>query len=113
MNKLYKRYKNNKGFRLISFTFESPQDALKFAAKYSIEYPIICISKRKCYELNFQNGFPTTLITNSIGKVAFITSGGSSDPTVADKDFSDIIIPKIEELLKNRLLKINLLIASF
>ena len=43
--------------------------------------------------------FQPTFITNSIGKVAFISSGGSSDPTVADKDFSDIIIPKIEELL--------------
>jgi thiol-disulfide isomerase/thioredoxin len=102
MNKLYKKYKNNKDIAIITFTFESPRDALSFAKKKSIEYPVICVSNRKCHELNFQNGFPTTLITNRLGKVAFITSGGSTDPKEADKEFNNIIIPKIEELLKNK-----------
>jgi len=42
------------------------------------------------------------LSTNSLGKVAFITSGGSIDPKEAEKAFNDILIPKIEELLKNK-----------
>jgi thiol-disulfide isomerase/thioredoxin len=102
MNKLYKKYKNNKDIAIISFTFESPRDAVSFAKKHAIEYPIVCVSNRKCHELNFQNGFPTTLITNSLGKVAFITSGGSIDPKEADKEFDKTLIPKIEELLKNK-----------
>ena len=102
MKRLYEKYKNNKKIAIISFTFESPQNALRFAKKHLLAYPVICVSRRKCQELNFQNGFPTTLITSSLGIVAFITSGGSIDPREVDKEFNNILIPKIEELLKNK-----------
>lgn len=102
LNRIYNKYKKNKRIKLISFTFESPGDALKIAKKYSLDYPIICISKEKCYELNFNNGFPTNIVTDSSGKVAYITVGGPIDTIEVDKSFANTLL-KIEERIRNRL----------
>ena len=103
LNKIYNKYKTNKKFQLFSFTFESTSDTKKIAKKYSIKYPIISISKEKCYKLNFNHGFPTNIITDSFGRVAFIIVGGAIDPIEVEKSFDNTIVLKLEELLRNSL----------
>ena len=99
LNKIYIQNKSNKKFKLISFTFETPANALKIANKYKLQYPIICISRAKCYQLNFNNGFPTNIITNQLGQTVYLISGGAIDTKEADKEFDNIIKIKIKELL--------------
>lgn len=99
LNQIYNKYKANKNFSLVSFTFESTHDALKMANKYSLNYPIICISQDQCYKLNFYHGFPTNIITDNLGKVSYLSVGSPTDPIEVEKYFNDDIVSKINELL--------------
>ncbi len=92
LNKIYTKCRTNKKLELVSFTFESHVDALKIAKKYFIEYPVICISKDDCYKLNFNHGFPTNIITDSLGKVAYLSVGGPIDSIEVEKNLNNTIL---------------------
>lgn len=103
LNNLYNKYKDNKDFEFISFTFEKPENAQRAAKKYRLEYPIICISPDSCRKLinNKYSGFPTNLITDREVKIQFFIIGGFSDPEVAKKGEKSIFIPKLEAILQS------------
>ena len=98
LNKLYNDYKNNKDFQFISFTCDSETDAIPIVAKYKLLYPVCSISRDECYRLNFNQGFPTTIIVDKKGHVTYIKSGMPIDPDKMKYDFQ-----KYRDIISNLL----------
>lgn len=99
LNEIFEKFENNKLFRFITFTFEQPSSINEIIKKYSLKFPIITISQNECYRLNFRSGFPTNIIVDKKGKVAFFKSGGAVEIVNATKDIDTTILPKLSELL--------------
>lgn len=105
LNDLYKKYKSNKDFQFLSFTFETHENVLRVASKYHLEYPILTIEKNEIYKLIFNLGFPTSIITDRLGKISFIKCGGFSGfkEKEKNKEVVDSLYSKeIERLLYNQ-----------
>ena len=99
LNDLYRKFKDNPAFRFISFTSDAPNDASETVDKYKLSFPVCPVSKQECYRLNFNQGFPTTVIIDKAGRMAFLKSGGYTEK---DKVLQDIMIyeQKIKSLLE-------------
>jgi len=74
---LQQKFSKDPAFQFISFTLDSYQDAKESVAKFKLSFPVYPISRTECYRLNFNQGFPTTIIVNKTGKIIFLNSGGS------------------------------------
>lgn len=99
LNNLYNKYKTNKDFQFLSFTFETSKDALRIANKYHLEYPILLMEKKYIYNLNLNNGFPTTIITDKLGKISFIKCGGFIEEEKAKEEVDSLYSKEIDRLL--------------
>jgi cytochrome oxidase Cu insertion factor (SCO1/SenC/PrrC family) len=94
LNDLYTELKDNPSFQFISFTFD-PEDVAKQAVeKYNISFTVLPITLQECYQLIFNQGFPTNMIVDKDGKIALYISG-----EIKDKDKENMII-KIKQLLE-------------
>ena len=79
LNRLYENNKENKKFQFISFCVDDIETIDKNKEKFNIEYTVIPIERTKAYMLNYQSGFPVTIIIDTVGKVIHYSSGGSTD----------------------------------
>jgi peroxiredoxin len=107
LNNLFSNFKSEKNFQFFSFTFESKQNIERIRKKYDIQYPIISISNDSCYLVNFNSGFPTTIISNRSGKVAYYNCGGPLDAKSAQDSIIKNIYPVIQGLLQPALKQHN------
>ena len=78
LNDLYSKYKSNKDFQFLSFTFETRENVLRVAQKYDLKYPILSIKREHIYKLIFNLGFPTNMVTDKQGNIRYIKCGGFS-----------------------------------
>jgi cytochrome oxidase Cu insertion factor (SCO1/SenC/PrrC family) len=99
LNALYDKYKDNRNFQFISFTFESPGDIDHIVKKHHLKYPVVHLDREKIYELIFQLGFPTNIITDVSGKISFIKTGGLLDKKKVEAEFNRVYSGQIERLL--------------
>jgi hypothetical protein len=61
---------------------------------------VCCVSSEECSWLRFkQGGFPANIIVDKDGKVAYFSTGGSTDKLRAEQHFKNVIEKKIDELL--------------
>ena len=98
LNNLYEKFCKNPVFQFISFTSDSEENAIEATMQYSLLFPVCPISRQECYRLNFNQGFPTTIIVDKEGKVNFIKSGGHIDKEKASKDVQ-LFEQKVKTLL--------------
>ncbi len=98
LNKLFVDYENNKDFQFISFTSDSEVDAIPIVAKYKLPFTVCSISREECYRLNFNQGFPTTIIVDKKGRVAYIKSG-----IPVDSEKIKMVFQKYREIISNLL----------
>lgn len=99
LNKLYQKFKNNKKFSFLSFTFEPPAKLVQLKKKFQMRYPVYSLSSMECYRLNRNNGFPTTIILDETGIIRYITYGGSTDKAEAEEIVLKEILPALEKQL--------------
>jgi peroxiredoxin len=99
LNEIFEKFHNNKFFNFITFTFEAPSTINEIIKNYSLKFPIISISHEECYRLNFNSGFPTSIIVDKHGMIAFIKTGGATDVANASRDIDTTILPKLSLLL--------------
>jgi Thiol-disulfide isomerase and thioredoxins len=85
LNALYGKFRSNPKFQYLSFTYDSINDAKEMVRKHGLPYPVCSIPQKECYRLNFGQGFPTTIIVDQTGKVAFLKSGGAIDKEIASQ----------------------------
>lgn len=104
LNELYKRFKDNKDFQFLSFTWEKKDNALRVARQYGLEYPVLCISEDSCRKLidHVMAGYPSNVIVDKEGKIQFSISGGPAEAHDARIWEQFIFVPLLEELLGNK-----------
>lgn len=101
LNKLYNHFKNFKNFEFISFTFESVTKIQAIKKKFSIQYPVYSISRDECYRLNFNNGFPTSIILDKDELAQFIHPSDELNKKEINYFFVSNIYPILSEELMN------------
>jgi cytochrome c biogenesis protein CcmG, thiol:disulfide interchange protein DsbE len=97
LKKILVEYKDRKDFLLLSFTFDSREKAKRTAMKYGLQYPVLLFTEEKTRQLNCEHGFPTNLIVDKTGKIAYLKNGGFAD----EQDFEDTIKKNIDGLMGN------------
>lgn len=99
LNSLYDKYKGNKDFQFLSFTFEEPLDVEQIRKEYNLKYPIICMNIIPIHELIFGLGFPTTVITDKNGRIKYIKCGGPEDKDDAKEIVDSLFTIELNILL--------------
>lgn len=99
LNKLYNKYRQNKTFEFVSFTFENPKKIALIKKKFNIGYPIYSLTRDECYRLNNNNGFPTSIILDAGGIVRYIHPGDQLDKKEIKKYFNSTVYPLITKEL--------------
>lgn len=89
LNELYRTFENNPDFEFISFTLDPPEDAKKTVEKHKLLFKVCPVSREECYRLNLMQGFPTNIITDRLGRMLFIKSGGSIDKEKVSKQVKE------------------------
>lgn len=73
---IYNQFKDNPSFQFLSFS-RDPEDMTKESVKkFNLPYTVSAISENESRRLNFNNGFPTTIITDRAGKIIYQRTGG-------------------------------------
>jgi peroxiredoxin len=99
INDLYEKFKSNKNFQILAFSYETPEAIKRIKEEYRLKFELLPVSDKEIRQLNFNYGFPTNLIIDQSEKVAHINVGGSTDKAKAMEYFSTTIIPEINKLL--------------
>lgn len=96
---LYQKFMKNSSFQFISFTSDSPEEAKESVDTLKLSFPVYPISIIECCRLNFNQGFPTTIIVDKTGKIIFLKTGGSLEKeTIAQniREFEEIIEKELD-----------------
>jgi cytochrome c biogenesis protein CcmG/thiol:disulfide interchange protein DsbE len=101
LNDLYTKYRTDKRFQFISFTYETKENVFRLVNKYKIQYPIICLDMQDIYRLNFSLGFPTNLIAGRSAEIKFIKCGGFDKMEKVKEEFENVYSKLIEAELKS------------
>jgi cytochrome c biogenesis protein CcmG, thiol:disulfide interchange protein DsbE len=99
LNRLYDEFKRDSTFKLISFTFESPQEIEKMRKKYSLLFDIYSLPREEINKLSLSNLFPTNIIIDKNGLVDELFIGGETNTNASDLFFENKVLPKIRKLL--------------
>jgi thiol-disulfide isomerase/thioredoxin len=99
LNSLNNKYKGDKNFQFLSFTYETNENITRIANEHHLEYPILHIEKEKIYDLIFKLGFPTNIITDQSGNIRYIKCGGFTDEKKAQEEFDSVYAKEVERLL--------------
>jgi len=94
LNALYQKFNDNPAFQFISFTSDSAEAANESVIKYKLSFLVCPITEKECFRLNFNEGFPATIIVDKSGKIVLIKSGGS-----IEKDKIEIDIQKLASII--------------
>jgi len=81
-------------YQFISFTSDSAEAANESVIKYKLSFLVCPITEKECFRLNFNEGFPATIIVDKSGKIVLIKSGGS-----IEKDKIEIDIQKLASII--------------
>jgi thiol-disulfide isomerase/thioredoxin len=100
LNDLYAKYKDNRNFQFLSFTWETNENATRVAEKYQMKYPIICFDMSLIQKLNYGLGYPTTIVVDGRGIIRFIKNGGSLKEADIRRTVGEDFAGEIERLLK-------------
>ena len=100
LNNLYEKYKKEKKFQFLSFTFDPKENVIKFITKHNIKYPVIILSDDSCSILNFRKGFPSTIITDTMANIIYYHIGGPKVPKAAMEFIETNVYPIIEQEIK-------------
>jgi len=98
LNSLYKKFKGDSTFKMVSVTFETPEVVEKFREKYSLNFDIYTSSSDTVNLLNLTPLFPTNIIIDRNGIINKYFIGGETNSKLAEEYFEKIIIPYIEKL---------------
>lgn len=99
LDSIYRKYSINKRFRFLSFTFESPEKIAAFVKEDKIGYPILYISRSEINRLNFEHGFPVSMVVDAKGFIRYIVSGGFQKKQKAEERVYSRYTKEIERIL--------------
>lgn len=96
LNKLKDSYGSNVVF--IAITFEPADHVKDFLKEHPFEFRIVTMPKTQLEgKINF--GYPTTIVVNREGKIAYIGTGGPTDHEGAENLINTSLKPAIDKAL--------------
>jgi len=99
LNMLYYKYKDNPDFQFISITSDPYDLAILTVKEKGIPYMVCPASREECGRLNMNNGFPTNIIIDKSGKIAFLKTGGRLE----EQKIKEHLIDPVEKIIDNLL----------
>lgn len=99
LSEMYREMKQFENAEFITFTFETDSAIAKIRKKYNLDFRIVSIPREECYRLNNNNGFPTSILVDSSGRVKWIFPGGSSDKEKARRTVIGYMCNKMMNML--------------
>jgi peroxiredoxin len=103
LNTLYNKYRSDKDFKFISFSFEDDSVIERVRKEYKLSYPIYHLSRDSCKLLTFDlQGYPSNYILDPRGRVAFVGIGGPIDKKRVELLFRYVYEAHIIELLSDK-----------
>lgn len=100
LNDIYNRFKDNPDFEFISFTPDSERSANESVTKHRLHFAVCPLSSKECYRLNFQSGYPTSVVVDRNGMIVYFASGGKIDKELVPQDLKpmeDMIIKLLNQ----------------
>ena len=98
-NELSEKFKSQKDFEFISFTWDNAETIKRVTEKYKLNFKVLSADMNECSRLNLNNGYPTTMVLDRKGIIKYITSGGSTDPAKAREFVMNTLVSEIEKEL--------------
>jgi peroxiredoxin len=95
---LIEHYKTQPRFQILSFTFDSKEDAKITAQKYNFQFPVLTTTNEFCHKMMYRHGFPANLLVDDLGMVVFGHVGKDENEQKKIK-FTDLIINKVDSLI--------------
>jgi peroxiredoxin len=99
LNELAEKFKDQKDFEFISFTWDNAETIKRVNEKYKLKFKVLSADTNECRRLNLNNGYPTTMVLDRKGIIKYITSGGSTDPARAREFVMNTLVSEIEKEL--------------
>ncbi len=96
LKNLYAKFKGQTDFQFISFTFDPKEIAERVVHEHQLPYLVCLITRDESYRLNLNSGFPTKMIIDKEGNIAFYKMGSSIE------EEWDIMRRKIAALLDEK-----------
>ena len=100
LEKFYIKNKLRKDFQFISITRDPDSVIDRIRKEHDLTYPIFHLSSDSCKNLKFNTGYPTNWIVGKNRKIVYSISGGSNDPSDADKLLNYFIQSELDKQLK-------------
>ncbi len=72
LNTLYDSLKNDPSYVFLSVTFDPPETIPAFLKQYKLRYPVATTTEPAIREMNYHQGFPSKVIIDKEGKIAYI-----------------------------------------
>ncbi len=102
INDLYKKFKEDTNFVLLSFTFDDLTKINSIRANQKIEYDIFQVSREECRRLNRTYSYPANVVVDNKGIIRFYDTGGLGIGWLTTRHFKKKIYPAIENSLSGR-----------
>ena len=98
LNELYDSLSTNTNFQFISLAREPLSVLPGYIEFFQLKYPVVSLVDYMKYILT-GGGFPTNIILDKNGKVAYYKNGGNRDRAKARKEILEGLLPEIKALL--------------
>ena len=99
LNELAEKFKAQKDFEFISFTWDNSETINRVKEKYKLKFKVLSADANECRRLNLNNGYPTTMVLDRKGIIKYIVSGGNTDPARAREFVMNTLVSEIEKEL--------------
>ena len=101
LKKLYDLFRDKPSFQFLSFTFDPVEQINRFVEKNGLSYPMIRLEKEQIRKLNFDFGFPVTLLVDTSGVIRYFKPGGSTNSEIVKEYFNQDVYPRLIKLLEH------------
>lgn len=89
-NELYEKLKDNKDFLFVSFTRDSKETIQRVKKRFGLNFKVWSANTKECARLNFQSGYPTSMILDKTGTIKYIH--GSGYDAIGQSQVNDFIL---------------------
>jgi len=100
LNNLFEDFIIYDRFQFLYITYDDYKTINKSIQLHNIKYPVLRTTLDSCSLLNFKQGYPTTMIIDSMGTVKYCVVGGPVDPLKARKAILETMYPVLIKELK-------------
>jgi len=100
LEKFYNNNKSKENFQFVTITFEADSTIELVRKKNNLTYPIYRLSSDSCRKIIGRLAYPSTFIVNKNLEIVYVTTGGPTDPKIADKFLNYFIQTELNKQLE-------------